>query len=122
MAKYRIAKVDSKELFKKHDCAFCGHEELEHPVFLSDGSKVFAAGSKCAANALNINESVIKNEIGALMKESASPEVYRAVVFLNLCMPKRITKATIKELLKRGPFLDEQGANLAVSIYKMINA
>lgn len=34
------------------DCAFCNHEDLAHPVFLTDGTRVISAGSGCAAVAL----------------------------------------------------------------------
>lgn len=46
---YTIAAKPKNADMTEFDCHFCAHLDLAKPVFITDGSSVYAAGSGCAA-------------------------------------------------------------------------
>lgn len=49
---YRLSRPPKFAQFQEWDCALCGHETLQRPVFLEGPGGVIAAGTRCAAIAL----------------------------------------------------------------------
>jgi hypothetical protein len=95
--------------FHAYNCARCDHEELLHPVFLSDGN---AYGTGCAAKLLGTSTRQV-----ALDAIEAEPELRQIICDLNITRPGRITPKYVAWLTSRNVGREDR-INRAIALWR----
>lgn len=107
-------------------CAVCGHEELEHPVWLSDGrGDAFPAGTGCAARLLGTSIADLEADIATSLIREADERLMTALRTFFVDLPSRVTPQYLAHVATRvtrygGTDSPAQVAEAAASIYRAL--
>jgi hypothetical protein len=117
-ATYRRVDAPRYAGMMSYDCAECGHESLERPVFLAANGTIIAVGSGCAEKLTGRAAAEWDADLAAEWVAAAEFAAEQAFAFLSICLPARVTAKFRSQLIGRGA--DEATADAAIAAYKAL--